>query len=1326
MTHVLRLRSLSRWRLAAAAALATLALGLVIVLAYELALARVPQHRAALESLVRSETGLDMRFDEMSLRWGWYGPEAVFRQVELENPATAATVLRAPQLVVSIDTWRTLRSGRPEAGRISVVAPEIDLTARAVGTGVTAGLTTARPADRAAPPALSWSAQRLEALRILQHWRGGRIDLEGGTLRLDGALGAASPLSLQLRRASLNREDKEWRLAAFVLLPPRLGRTAQVVMRASGDPSEPAGLSGALHLDARRLVFAAWHDVLDGMEAARYVPRAGSGDLELNVDFTRGHIDGGNGSVRAGGLIFAAQGGEPLTLGTLRGEWRLARRDSGWRVRMDSLELGHGAEPRASLVIDVAAAGERARGTLERAPLVPFLAVSRWLMPQLDLAGTRLEGVARNVSFDWDARRPVGQRLQLGGRLEDVTLVPRSGDFELRGFGVRLTGNETHLRAELRSHAASLQLAQSRQGAVDAVRVGAELRIDRLEGGGWRIAADDFLLERAFARLKLSGSLRANGTLEDPQIDVRGTLTGAEISLLERLLGESTQQAFGAAASHLTAGRVRAAEFELRGPLGELPFGAHGARFEGSLTLEDGAFSADDLWPAASGIEARVEWRGARIQAAITAGRAGDFALTDAHAEWDATAAHPTHLTGRVTGRLESAIDWLSEHPQLREFAPSAQNMNATGMATFDLNVSIPPSDFTAPTSIASTSFSVSAAPRIRARVATSIESAQLQIAPALPPLEGVSGSFVFDGGHLRRSTLTGAWLGGPVTLQVGERRERGQSLIAIEVAGVASAARVAELAGAGRLEELARQAAGGQSTLINLGVLEEASWQGSVAWSGELTTAAGALDSLSPWRLRLESNLSGLSSKWPEPFTKRAGAPLALSMEAVGADDVALLHASLGDRVRSVFALRRDVAGYWSLDRGAVRLGAGSAVLPAQSLLFIQGHLNRLDLPAYLLAWQALAREGLPAVRAQIAASEVTLAGGTYARVSLQAERTASGTQLTMDSSALSGSVHWPLPDAAGTAASATTATMPPAGVRLSRLELTPETDSAAALSLLAQLAPQTEVDVQELFWEGRPIGRLTGLLQSQRDRLLAEDIRLASDSFEASGNLRCRSAAAGCQLGFTLTSHDAAATLADFGFRPDVSAASATLQGDLGWRPVAERPWIAGVHGSLSYRLEDGSTRDLKAASEQSPPFALLAIPAFVTGLERPGPASQGAAAPLPQPLDALPFSRLEGDFELRDGLAVTTDLHFDGDAEILVRGRTDLVARDYDAEVQVLRGQERLPAAIRRFFATPRVAAAWFSLRELFASGLNPDPHADLRLQGTWDAPMVVAVN
>src|SRR5512147_2999940 len=98
-----------------------------MAVAYEMAVARVPRQRAAFESLVRAQTGLDIRFNELAFRLGWYGPEAVFRRVELGEPGRSNVLLRAPQLIVGINSWQTMRSGRLVAGRITLIAPDIDL-----------------------------------------------------------------------------------------------------------------------------------------------------------------------------------------------------------------------------------------------------------------------------------------------------------------------------------------------------------------------------------------------------------------------------------------------------------------------------------------------------------------------------------------------------------------------------------------------------------------------------------------------------------------------------------------------------------------------------------------------------------------------------------------------------------------------------------------------------------------------------------------------------------------------------------------------------------------------------------------------------------------------------------------------------------------------------------------------------------------------------------------------------------------------------------------------------------------------------------------------
>jgi len=137
--------------------------------------------------------------------------------------------------------------------------------------------------------------------------------------------------------------------------------------------------------------------------------------------------------------------------------------------------------------------------------------------------------------------------------------------------------------------------------------------------------------------------------------------------------------------------------------------------------------------------------------------------------------------------------------------------------------------------------------------------------------------------------------------------------------------------------------------------------------------------------------------------------------------------------------------------------------------------------------------------------------------------------------------------------------------------------------------------------------------------------------------------------------------------------------------------------------------------AAGDPGTPLALLPVPALMAALS---PQLPAGGAP------GLHFARVTAGFALHAGEATTSDLHFDGDAEIMMRGRVGLAARDYDAEAVILRGEERLPAAVRRLAATPRVAAAWLSLRELFGGAAAERGPAVLRLRGTWSDPIVTA--
>jgi uncharacterized protein YhdP len=392
---------------------------------------------------------------------------------------------------------------------------------------------------------------------------------------------------------------------------------------------------------------------------------------------------------------------------------------------------------------------------------------------------------------------------------------------------------------------------------------------------------------------------------------------------------------------------------------------------------------------------------------------------------------------------------------------------------------------------------------------------------------------------------------------------------------------------------------------------------------------------------------------------------------------------------------------------------------------------MGRLDLPAYVAAWQQLRAEPTaPPIRADLTATEMLVAGHSYADVSVSAERTDAGADLRLESPEILGTAHWP----------AVTNSGHPARFHFARLNVPDGTAFAASAELIAALGPATEFSVDDIIWAGHSIGSAAATIESGGNAVNITDLRLTGSTQDVTGTMRCQATA--CRLNFSLDSTNAAATLKDFGFRPDLTAAKATLYGDLQWVVGADEPPLATLAGRIDMHLEDGTTRIRYGAAdpdlnpEEGAPFPLLLVPALVNGMGQPGQpgqavasatsaASVASAALAAAEPSGLRFSSLEAGFDLSHGEATTANLHFDGDAEILMRGRMGLLARDYDQQVWILRGEGRLPAAVRRLGPTPRVAAAWLSLRELFAGGGRDDASkAPLHLQGTWDDPIVVA--
>jgi len=434
------------WWRTAAACLAALAVLIAIgVLAWQIALANAPRYRASLEQIVRARTGLDVRFNEIGLAWGWYGPEAILREVELIEPGHVAPLLRAGELIAALDAWGSLQSGELKAGRITLVAADIDLSPRLGGARIAASKLAAR--GSAVHP----------GAELLTLWPRGRIDVEGGTLRLPDPADAMQAIDIRIGRATLRRTDRRFNAYVQAVLPERLGRSARAWLELSADPVHPENASGSLRVQVQALQLAGWGamamPVLPGWS---HLPTAGSASLDVVLAMRAGQFAEAHGDLQADGVTMGATGrgthAEPLWLGAVQAGWHLARAGDGWRFSAERLGVGPDArlQARTTLRLETDAAGTPLAGQLSDAPAAMLQLIAQALLPQLDwrsvpdLAGLpRLDARLSGAPGEWQAQ--LSQSPSPSGGAPDPALAAQ---LRLRWSG-RPAGGAPHLSARV-------------------------------------------------------------------------------------------------------------------------------------------------------------------------------------------------------------------------------------------------------------------------------------------------------------------------------------------------------------------------------------------------------------------------------------------------------------------------------------------------------------------------------------------------------------------------------------------------------------------------------------------------------------------------------------------------------------------------------------------------------------------------------------------------------------------------------------------------------------------------------------------------------------
>jgi len=424
--------------------------------AFQLVVARVPEYRVQLQDWVSERAGLVIEFRKLSARLRVYGPELVFNDAIVRTPDRTRVLATARKGSVGFDLWTCLTTGRLTAGRFSLDAPQIGLIRLRDGRIQLVGQ-SALPERDAKPVSV-------EQLPV------GVFRVRNAVVSFRDEATGRGPWSLSGVDFILDRGSQQLDLRGTASLPATLGRGLQFSGRAVGALEKPDSVVTTFNLNGEQIDLAGWADVLPDEWP---VPDTGHGDISLGIAMHGRDLTGVTAKVDVAHVTAVAPA---WTIGLPKAQPLQIRTDAELTAAVAAKEKAHPAT-------ETLAAPEPPSPTPE---LLSYQRVAF----DLNAARTRDEWQATAVNVDlaregspWHAARleahwsnAVSGGINLSGKADRVVLqnlwpllayLPESEDMA-RLRALRATGEVTELAVSAQRKSASDAQAYSVQARINA------------------------------------------------------------------------------------------------------------------------------------------------------------------------------------------------------------------------------------------------------------------------------------------------------------------------------------------------------------------------------------------------------------------------------------------------------------------------------------------------------------------------------------------------------------------------------------------------------------------------------------------------------------------------------------------------------------------------------------------------------------------------------------------------------------------------------------------------------------------------------------------
>lgn len=1241
------------------------AAGIVILLAiavglFRLFLPRLPEYQDEIKAWASTAIGAEVEFSGMDARWGLRGPQLKFYDAELLRSDDQTRLVAAGEVGIGVSLVRLLVDRTLVVDTVTVSDTSIELR---------------RLADN------SWRVQG-SAIDALPE--PGRGDGEIGRIRLIG-----ENIELQLIQPGDERPT-------FFEIPLVIVERDQVRIAIDADVRLPATIGRHLNLSATRLdpgeIARPWNifveaDALDLAGVSALLPAdlpgfgSGAGDIDAAIALDGRHIR----SLSANLAFNDVSLGNGPGFG-LRGHIAWSSDASGWLVAADELSLSttNGVWPQSSLRLETGTADGGEIVMLDASASYLNLSDAAIVEPWLDegvraaLAGWQPDGVVRDLTAtlsDLDSESP---RYSVSVTLDEAGVAASGRRPGVRGFSGSLRADHEGGLLEIDAEALTLDLGEWTEEPVDIALADGTV-IWRHSATRTTVLSDSILIQNEFFDSHSNVEIAIAGDAS-PVIDLSSSWSIADIAAAKRyipagIMKPKLHQWFQDA---LVDGRMTRGTTRLNGPLDRFPFDGDEGRLLIEAQVEDMTFRYLPQFPAAEITEMAVVLDNTRLYTKQNRSLSTGNETVDAAVEIADLRQAVLTIDAFSTGTLDTIREFAASSPIGNVFGGGLERVSVAGDASLALDLSVPLTDWR--------SYAFTAA--IRSNDGT------LEIDGLDPPLTGLTGTVTIERELVSSEGLSGVFLGEPVAIELRNAAPDMPGFRVVATAtGAATAAQIVD----------------------GFGLPLGERFDGRMDYGVDVLFPAAGSDTAAPLTVRVETDLAGIGSNLPPPFSKAADDLLpvgaVLTFPAGGGEIIT------EGRAANTFAWRMNIARRdqaWDFDRGMLVLGGGELEEAEVRGLHVRGRtpLLRLD------DWLALSRgDGVNAAE-RIRSIDLTidnlhLLGQHLRDHRVRVDRSARDWLVQFDGNDVSGSAFVPYEFSP-----ATTLVLD-----MERLVLPGDPQAADARlrtdepPLDPRRFPAIELRAAEFALGERYFGAIETDIARTPEGLVADSIVATDESFEIVGSGRWVSnesdrLGSRTSLTATLASSDVEATMRRLNYQPGIVSNDMGMLLDLSWSGGPGGAFLETLDGTVQVRLGSGQLDEVEPGAGRM--FGLMSIVALPRRLS----------------LDfrdvfqkGFGFDSISGTFRIEDGTAYTCDLSLEGPAaDIGIIGRAELVERSYTQTAIVSAKVGNTLPVVGAIAAGPQVAAAMFLFSQIFKKPLQDIGQVYYGISGSWDDPAI----